>query len=156
MRSSAARLTSVLILGMLGILPACGSQPAPATAAGQAPQPGVAPTMTIERFMRAVNQKDLNTMARLFGTREGPVTKTWTAKEVDERMQVLAAVLRHNDYEIGQEDVVPGRRNEATQFTVNITIGKRVVPVPFVLVRSALEPVWLIENISVDKLTRGD
>src|SRR5919106_4545130 len=93
----------VLVVGIV-VLPACGTKPAPPTPAAQAPQTAFAPTMTIERFMRAVNQKDFNTMARLFGTREGPVTRTWNAKEVDERMRLLAEVMRHNDYKIGQED----------------------------------------------------
>jgi hypothetical protein len=154
MRLSAVRPIFVLVLGLLVVLPACGSKPVPASSAGQAAQPAYAPVMTIERFMRAVNQRDLNTMARLFGTREGPVTQTWSAKEVDERMKVLAEVLRHNDYAIGREDVVSGRRGEATQITVNITRGQRVVGVPFVLVRSARESDWLIENIALDKLTR--
>jgi hypothetical protein len=101
-----------------------------------------------------VNQRDLLTMARLFGTREGPVARSWPAKEVDERMGVLANVLRHNDYVIGREDIVPGRRSEATQFTVNITAGGHTVPVPFVLVRSVQEPEWLIEEIGLVPLTR--
>jgi len=155
MRSSALLPTSVLILGVLTLLPACATQPAPATAASQAPQAVVAPTMTIERFLRAVNQQDLLTMARLFGTREGPVTQTWSGKEVDERMRLLANVLRHSDYAIGREDIVPGRRGEATQFTVNIKVGERIIPVPFILVRSARVPEWLIENIAIDRLTRG-
>jgi hypothetical protein len=154
MRFSAVRPIFGLVLGLLVVLPACGSKPVPASAAGQAPQPAYAPTMTIERFMRAVNQRDLNTMARLFGTREGPVAQIWASKEVDERMRVLSNVLRHNDYRIGQEDIVPGRRGEATQFTVNMTVGERVVAVPFVLVRSTPESGWLIESIAIDKVTR--
>jgi hypothetical protein len=155
MRFSALRPTSIVTLGVLVLLPACVTKPVQPTATAQAPQPVVAPTMTIERFMRAVNQNDLNTMARLFGTRDGPINRAWPAKEVDERMRLLATVLRHNDYAIGQEDIVPGRRSEATQFTVNVTVGQRVVPVPFVLVRSAQAPEWLIENIAIDRLTRG-
>jgi hypothetical protein len=154
MRMSAVRSISVCFLGLVLVLPSCTTKTAAVTPAAQAPQAVVAPTMTIERFMRAVNQRDLQTMARLFGTREGPVARTWNAKEVDERMRILAEVLRHNDYKIAQEDIVPGRRDEATQFTVNITVGSRIVPVPFVLVRSAQEPEWLIEDIKIQLITR--
>jgi hypothetical protein len=145
----------MLILGMLVLLPACVTKPASSGSAGSAAQAAVAPTMTIERFLRAVNQNDLDTMARLFGTREGPITRTWNQKEVDDRMVLLANVLRHSDYVIGPEELVPGRRDEATQFTVNMVLGEKTVPVPFLLVRSAREPEWLIENIAIDRLTRG-
>jgi hypothetical protein len=145
----------MIVLGMLLLLPACGTRREPASSAGQAPQAVVAPTMTIERFLRAVNQSDFETMARLFGTREGPITLTWKQKEIDDRMVLLANVLRHNDYAIGPEQLVPGRRNEATQFTVNMVVGGKTIPVPFILVRSAREPEWLIENIAIDRLTRG-
>jgi hypothetical protein len=140
---------------MLVLLPACASQSAPASSAARAPQAVVAPTMTIERFLRAVNQNDIDTMARLFGTREGPIQLTWGRKEIDDRMVLLASVLRHSDYAIGSEEMVPGRRNEATQFTVNIVLRDRTVQVPFTLVRSIREPEWLIENIGIDRLTRG-
>jgi hypothetical protein len=155
MRISALRQTSIATLGMLVLLSACVTKPVQPTPTAQAPQPVIAPTMTIERFMRAVNQKDFLTMARLFGTRDGPISRTWPEKEVDDRMRLLAEVLRHNDYAIGQEDIVPGRRTEATQFTVNVTVGQRRVPVPFVLVRSTQAPEWLIETIAIDRLTRG-
>jgi hypothetical protein len=60
--------------------PAPAPRPATPTAIDSAP--ALAPAMTIERFLRAVNQNDLDTMASLFGTREGPVTRTWSRQEV--------------------------------------------------------------------------
>ncbi|HEX6307897.1 MAG TPA: hypothetical protein VFZ69_06905 [Longimicrobiales bacterium] len=116
--------------------------------------PSLAPAMTIERFLRAANQNDLDTMAALFGTREGPVTRSWSKKEVDERMLVIANVLRHSDYTIAGEQLVAGRRDEATQINVQMVISGNTLMVPFTLVRTDAQN-WLIENIGIDAVTRG-
>jgi hypothetical protein len=43
----------------------------------------LAPAMVVERFLRAANSNDLDTMARLFGTRAGPI-----AQRESRRMQM--------------------------------------------------------------------
>lgn len=121
-----------------------------APAAGQ----GMPPAMTIERFMRAANQNDLGTMSSLFGTRDGPIARQVPERESDMRMFLLASLLRHSDYAIGTEQVVPGRRDEATRFTVTVTREQRSVEVPFTLVRSG-DSYWLIEFVCVERITQG-
>ena len=113
----------------------------------------VGPAMTIERFLRATNQNDLDTMASLFGNRDGPVTRVWSEKEVDERMLIFTSVLRHTDYQIVGEEVVAGRRGEATQLNVQMVIQGDSVQVPFTLVRTGNQN-WLIENIGIERVTR--
>lgn len=116
--------------------------------------PAVPPTLTIERFLRAANENDLDTMISLFGTREGSVRGKWSKQEADGRMFLLASVLRHRDYTIGPEQIVPGRRGEAAQFTVRlVTTQDGTVQVPMTVVWSR-QGQWLIENIPVDRITR--
>jgi hypothetical protein len=110
--------------------------------------------MTIERFLRATNQSDLDTMASLFGNREGSVNRVWSQKEIDERMLIFASVLRHTDYSITSEQVVAGRREEATQLNVQMVINGDTLDVPFTMVRTGSQN-WLIENIGIDVVTRG-
>jgi hypothetical protein len=149
MRFSAVR-SAASLLAVLVLLAACaGARPA------AAPQDAVAPTMTIERFLRAVNQNDLDTMANLFGTRDGPIGRRDSRRQVDQHMFLLASVLRHSDYAIGAEQVVPGRREEATMFTVRMVVNNRNVQVPFTLVRDRRSPQWLIEIIGLEQVTRG-
>jgi hypothetical protein len=93
-------------------------------------------------------------MASLFGTRSGPVSRTWSRKEVDERMLLLANVLRHTDYSIMGEQIVAGRRDEATQLNVRMVINGATHQVPFIMVRTDNQN-WLIENIGIDQVTRG-
>jgi len=123
---------------------------APSSAAG-----GVAATMTIERFLKAVNQNDIDTMASLFGTRDGSVTKTWSKKEVDTHMFLISSILRHADYNIAGEQIVPGRRDEATQYNVRMMIKRDTTIVPFVVVRSKSQA-WLIESICLNRVTQRD
>jgi hypothetical protein len=107
--------------------------------------------MVIERFLRAVNQNDLDTMASLFGTSAGPITRAWTRKEIDDRMFLIASLVRHSDYQILGEQIVPGRRGEATQYNVRLVTAQGAVQVPFTLVLSRNQ--WLIEQIGVERLT---
>lgn len=152
MRSSAVRFSGLLIAASL--LSACASAAPPRAAA--AADPSFAPAMTVERFLRAANQRDFDTMSSLFGTRDGSVRTQWSAREVDERMIIFANALRHQDYSIRGEEIVPGRRDEATQLTVRIvTAAGSTVDVPFTLVRTRRNSSWLVESFALDVLTRA-
>jgi hypothetical protein len=148
MRSSAVCFPGLLAAALLT---AC---------AGSAPrtplEPSFAPALTVERFLRATNQRDLDTMASLFGTRDGPVSRQWSRREVDERMLIFATVLRHQDYSITGEQIVPGRREEAVQLNVRVvTQNGNIAEVPFTLVRTRRDSSWLIESFALDALTRA-
>ena len=108
--------------------------------------------MVIERFLRAANTNDLDTMARLFGTVDGPIVNQHSKQHVDDRMFVIASVLRHSDYRIVSEEIVPGRRDVATQLNVSLTIQDEPVLVPFTLVTSGQG--WLIEQIAIERITQ--
>ena len=151
MRLSAVRPIGVLLAA--AALAGCAS--GGATPSSAVPlDTSLAPAMTIERFLRAANQSDLDTMAQLFGTRDGAVARAWTKQEVDDRMLLLANVLRHSDYTIAGEQVVAGRRDEATRLNVQMVIGGDTFVVPFTLVRTGARN-WLIEEIGIDRVTRG-
>jgi hypothetical protein len=147
MRLSGVRF-QVLLLGMALALSACasgGTQQGGGTF-------GLAPTMTIERFLRAANQNDLDTMAGLFGTRDGPVSRNWSRREIDDRMFLFASLLRHSDYTISGEQIVPGRREEATLYNVRLVLEQGPVQVPFTMVRTRTDQ-WLIEEIGIERIT---
>lgn len=155
MSSSAARFTG-LLLGVLVFLPACGGSAARTSDASGSRSadaaPGLAPAMIIERFLRAANQNDLDTMASLFGTSDGSISRSWPRKEADERMFLLASLLRHTDYTIAAERIVPGRREEATQIDVRLVVATGPVQVPFTMVRTR-DRQWLIEQVGIERVT---
>lgn len=115
---------------------------------------GVGPALVIEQFMRAVNSepKDLVTMGRLFGTKDGPIGERDPRPQVEQRMFAIATVLHHDDYEVVREQQVPGRTSEATQLMVRVKAGEHSSTVPFTMVRYK-DGGWLIEQIGLDAIT---
>jgi hypothetical protein len=117
------------------------------------PLSSVAPVLVVEQFLRAANSNDLDTMARLWGDRTGSVLRRWPRDEIDRRMLATASLLRHRDFGIEGEQIVPGRRDEAIQLIVRLRIQERDVQVPFTMVRTATGD-WLVEEIGLDRIGR--
>ncbi|HKJ91773.1 MAG TPA: hypothetical protein VJ957_01340 [Longimicrobiales bacterium] len=118
------------------------------------PISAVEPSLVAERFLRAVNANDIQTMAHLFGTKDGSIVRKEKTDEVQKRMFILASLLHHDDYRIEGNQIVPGRLDDAIQLNVRMWFGQRQVVLPFVMVRSKRSG-WLVEQIGVDRLTEG-
>lgn len=139
------------------------------------PGAGVVAQLSVERFLDAANQRDIETMGRLFGTSDGPILDTGSTfgcafkkigswfggtpcvkrHDVEIRLDAIAQLLRHEDYRITREEAVAGRLNDATRVFVDLTIeGERVPDVPFVVVRAS-EGRWLVESIDLERVMAG-
>lgn len=164
---SALVLRTSLGLVLAAGLSACATQPV-----RPAPGAGVAAQLTLERFLQATNSRDLEGMARLFGTERGPVWDTGNTftcffkkigswfdgqpcvkkRDVEIRMDAIAQVLRHEDYRIVREETVAGRLSRATRIFVDFTVNReQVTGVPFVLVRGGGGQ-WLVEEIDLQRV----
>lgn len=115
---------------------------------------GVAPMLAVERFLNAVNTNDLDTMARLFGTRDGSILKRDRRADVETRMYALASILKHKDYVVEGEGIVPGRLGEAVELMVRMAVEEREVTVPFIVVQTKNDG-WMIEQIGIERITAG-
>lgn len=146
------------------------------TAGPSAEAASVAPILSVERFLQATNARDLESMARIFGTEDGPVAETggtigcgfkklgsWiglgrrcaTWAEVELRMDAIAQILQHGDYTIASERSVPGRAHPTSRIGVNLVVsGETILDVPFVVVRTGGGR-WLIEEIGLTRITGG-
>lgn len=156
-------MRNVLLTGLVLVLAACSSR-------GQAGgDPGFGPALTIERFLNASNSvaqlsqaqgqgaarmaNEIETMARLFGTKDGSVLNRYPRQEVEERMFLISRILQHRDYRISGERAVPGRSREAIEVNVRITtMNEGPVDVPFTVVQTSRGD-WLIENIALERIT---
>lgn len=161
-----------LALASLLAVAGCGSSGPPA-----APVAGVAPMLSVERFLQAANTQDLEAMARIFGTADGAIADatgsplgcafkrmgSWIRlsqrcvswQEIELRMNIIAMVLQHDDYRIRSETNVPGRQRPATRIGVDIVRGgERFTDVPFVVVR-ARDGRWMVEEIGLQRITAG-
>jgi hypothetical protein len=112
----------------------------------------VGSSLVVEQFMRAANAKDLDAMARMFGTTEGPVFGRWPKDEIEKRMYVISTELKHEDFAVTAEQIVPGRGTDATKLTVKIRKDGKDYNVPFTLVRYK-DTRWLVEQIGIDVIT---
>ena len=120
-------------------------------------QPQVAPALTVERFLQAANTRDLETMSRLFGTDDGPIGDTGNRQQVELRMDLIAEILQHADYEITSERRVPGTAAPSIRIAVDILIvtprGTTMVQdVGFTVVLESPNR-WLVTVIDLTKIT---
>ncbi len=136
---------------------------------------GVQPTLSVERFLQAANTGDLEAMARIFGTADGPIADetgnflscpfrrlgSWfgggrpcvSRAEIEIRMSLIAEVLLHDDYRVRSEAPVPGRSNRTTRIGVDLVRGaSRYADVPFEVVQTP-DGRWLVESVGLDRIT---
>ena len=116
----------------------------------------VAPTLTVERFLQAANTRDLETMARLFGTDDGPIGDRRNRIEVELRMDVIAEILQHDDYQIISDRRVPGTEAPSNRIGVDLRLrgGTVVRDVGFTVVLESNDR-WLISIIELVKITQA-
>ena len=122
-------------------------------------QPQVAPVLTVERFLQAANTRDLETMSRLFGTDDGPIGDTENREQVELRMDLIAEILQHVDYEITSERRVPGTASASIRIGVDMLIltprGTTMVEdVGFTVVLESPNR-WLVTLIDLTKVTEA-
>lgn len=153
----------MLVAALLLTVAACSSR------SGEMADPGLGPSLTIERFLQAANAvsqlsgdagqgstrmaDEIETMGRLFGTKDGSALELYPRDEVEQRMFLIARILQHVDYRLAGERAVPGRSREAIEVRVNLTTpNEGVKTVPFTIVRTSGGE-WLIENIQLEAIT---
>lgn len=112
---------------------------------------GVAPVLSVERFLQAVNAEDYDAMARLFGTVEGPIRGE--ATEIELRMATIAQILQHEDYRIDSERLEPGREEVTRRVGVDLTVAGRVIPDVAFLVVLTENGRWMVQEIDLERVT---
>ena len=140
-----------ILFGLLMSAAACTSQ----TVMNQSQLP-VAPSLTVERFLQAANTRDLETMSRLFGNDDGPIGDSGSREEIELRMNVIAEILQHDDYEIVSERMVPGAEVPSNRIGVDLTLpqGLTVRDVGFTVVLESPNR-WLVNVIELVKITEA-
>jgi len=160
-KSGLARIVAGSALCSAALLAGCVRQ---TLSSGNGGAPGIAPQLAIEQFLRAANcvsnqscatkAQDIETMGRLFGTKDGSVLTRDPRSDVEQRMYALASLMASDDYRVEGQNIVPGRMGEAVQLIVRLRQSGREVSVPITLVRSK-DGNWLVEQIDTKALTTG-
>lgn len=146
MKMRNARLLSASLLTGMMLVGAC------VKTVVVSPANSMGASLALERFLAAANAKDLTAMSNLFGTKAGPIIKRDEKAHVETQMHLIATILRHDDYKLEGEEMVPGRREDATMLNVNIIKGKQTTMVPFIMVRTT-EGQWIVECLEIERLT---
>lgn len=132
------------------------------------------PVEVVEAFLAAAGQRDHAGMARHFGTAAGPIGErggavscgvrrmgSWigvgdrclTGREVELRMDLIAAILAHESYRMGAREAVAGKGRAALRVEVEVdAVGRGAVVVPFVVIE-ADDGRWLVEEVGLGRLT---
>lgn len=103
----------------------------------------------IGRFLDAARLRDYSTMARLFGTDEGPAERRWGRAETEQRMFVLARLLEPRAWELRPNPVAGA--GGASRWMVDLTGARNgEVSVPFIIVSDGNR--WFVERIGTERL----
>lgn len=137
---------NLVLLFSVALLVACGARD------GTPAMDSAGPTLVVERFLQAANTNDLYTMTQLFGTSRRTIDQLESRERAERRMQVLASLLRHDDYTVQGQRAVPGRLNDATELLIELKTSERTVVVPHLVVRRRGGG-WIIERIDIETLT---
>ncbi len=152
-----------------GLLALACATPSPLPPAAE----GADPFRAAARFLDAANRRDLDALAHVFGTHRGPIADaggglgcglrrvaSWlgaadrcpTRREVEVRMHAIAAVLRHDGYEVTSAEQVPGRDPPVTRVSVEVRQGERIHrDVGLLVIRTSSG--WLVESVELEKIT---
>lgn len=112
----------------------------------------LSPESAVGQFLDAAKRNDYGLMARLFGTTQGPAIERMGRVEVEQRMFVLASILRHQSYSLRPMGVAAaeGKRRVIAEM-VGTRNGDATVPFVAALNRGR----WFVEQVMTDDLTSG-
>lgn len=88
-------------------------------------------------------------MASVFGTRDGSILGTYPAREVHDRMVVLAACLRPTTYRIVSQPDPAAWENKQTVVTVELVRDSEPLTLPFRVVLGRGDR-WFVEQIQLN------
>ena len=121
--------------------------------AGNTEMAGVAPQLSVERFLQAANERDFEAMGRVFGTHDGPIKGE--RRELELRMSAIAEILEHQDYQITSQQREAGWEYPTTRVMVSlIKDGREIKNIPFLVVATS-DGGWLVEEVDLALITRG-
>ncbi len=163
-----------LPLGLLAVILSLGAAGC-ASSSSSPEMAGTQPQVSVERFLQAANTRDLDAMARIFGTEAGPIAEqagsglgcafrrmgSWLRlssrctswQDIEVRMNTIAYILRHDRYQMRSESTVAGRQARTIRVGVDLEWGRESYSdVPFVVVQSRGGR-WLVQEIGLERIT---
>ncbi len=123
------------------LLTACGGG-----AGAPSAQPSNSATGAVRSFMQAVADSNLAKMASLWGTSNGPASKTKQPQDYERRIAIMQAYLQNDSFRI-TSDVQESTENRRAQL-VEIKRQSCTWSVPFVTVKTG-DGSWLVTQVDL-------
>jgi hypothetical protein len=101
---------------------------------------------TVQKFMKAVADSNLTTMADLWGTARGPASQTHQPPDYERRIAVMRAYLNHDDFRILSDNAAGADTRRAMQ--VQIRRQACTWDIPFTVIQLA-DGTWLINQVDL-------
>lgn len=128
-------------LGIALLLAACGGG-----SGAPAAQPAASASEAVRSFMQAVADSNIEKMASLWGTANGPASKTRQPPDYQRRVAIMRAYLRNQSYRITSDVADPDENRRAMQ--VEIKRESCTWSVPFVVIK-ATGGNWLVTQVDL-------
>jgi hypothetical protein len=117
---------------------ACGGKPAPV-------EPVHSAAGAVQGFMQAVADSNLAKMATLWGTANGPASKTHQPADYERRIVIMQAYLRNQSYRV-TSDVPQSPERRSVQ--VEIKRQACTWSVPFIAIKTR-QGSWLVNQVDL-------
>lgn len=101
---------------------------------------------TVQKFMKAVADSNLTTMAGLWGSGRGPAAKTRQPPDYERRIAVMQAYLNHDDFRILSDNPDGSEARRAMQ--VQIRRQACTWDIPFTVIQLP-DQTWLINQVDL-------
>ena len=135
-------MTTQRWLGSVLLLAACGG----GTSAQNQAQPASSASGAVRGFMQAVADSNLDKMASLWGTANGPAAKTNVPPDYRRRIAVMQAYLRNRSFRITSDQPQTTENRRAIQ--VELKRDTCTWSVPFVAIKTA-DGTWLVTQVDL-------
>ena len=135
-------MTTQRWLGSVLLLVACGG----GTSAPDATQPVSSAKGAVLSFMQAVADSNLDKMASLWGTANGPASKTNVPPDWRRRIAVMQAYLRNRTFRVTSDQPQANENRRAVQ--VELKRDTCTWSVPFVAVKTS-NGTWLVTQVDL-------
>jgi len=106
----------------------------------------------VGQFLDAAQRADYQVMTHLFGTRNGPAIEKFGRVEIEQRMFVLAALLKHESYSIHPASLAAGEGEK--RLAVDM-VGTRNGDVTVPIIAAFNKGRWFVQQIQTKALTGG-
>lgn len=114
---------------------------------------GTSSMVAAEDFLQAANAENYARMTALFGTGKGSAVKRFGLADVEQRMIVLSALLKHSEYDLQPETNRAVSAHQIRYVAKLRGTRKGTVDVPIVTATDGSR--WFVEKLEMEQLTGG-